>query len=144
MRILEGRRETYATYACVGAKLLQLRPTLCYPMECSLPGSSVVGILQARILEWVAMPSSRGSAWPRDQTPISYISCMGRWVLYHYRHLGTLIPPTPCIKLEVLCILSPNFKFFVVVVKYISRDNFPNFHILQSHVGDHSLWWMVG
>ena len=62
MRILEGRRETYATYACVGAKSLHLRPILCYPMECSLPGSSVLGILQARILEWIAMPSSRGSA----------------------------------------------------------------------------------
>ena len=70
MRILEGRRETYATYACVGAKLLQLRPTLCYPMECSLPGSSVLGILQARILEWVAMPSCSGSSRPTDQTHI--------------------------------------------------------------------------
>ena len=37
-------------------------------MDCSLPGSSVRGILQARILEWVAMPSSRGSFWPRDRT----------------------------------------------------------------------------
>ena len=42
--------------------------TLCDPMACSLPGPSVHGILQARILEWVAMPSSRGSSQPRDQT----------------------------------------------------------------------------
>ena len=41
-------------------------PTLCGPMDCSLPGSSVQGILQARILWWVAMPSSRGSSQPRD------------------------------------------------------------------------------
>ena len=40
--------------------------TLCDPMDCSLPGSSVHGILQARILEWVAMPSSKGSSQPRD------------------------------------------------------------------------------
>ena len=40
-------------------------------------------ILQARILEWVAMPSSRGSSRPRDRTHVSYISCIGRWVLYH-------------------------------------------------------------
>ena len=40
-------------------------------------------ILQARIPEWVAMPSSRGSSLPRDQTCISYISCIGRQVLYH-------------------------------------------------------------
>ena len=42
--------------------------TLCNPMDCSLPGSSVHGILQARILEWVAMPFSTGSSQPRDQT----------------------------------------------------------------------------
>ena len=46
--------------SCVCAKLLQLCPTLCDPMDCSPPGSSVHRILQARILEWVARPSSRG------------------------------------------------------------------------------------
>ena len=50
------------------AKWLQSCPTLCDPVNCSPPGSSVHGMLQARILEWVAMPSSRGSSWPRDQT----------------------------------------------------------------------------
>ena len=44
------------------AKSLQLCPTLCDPMDCSLPGSSVHGVLQARILEWVAKPSSRASS----------------------------------------------------------------------------------
>ena len=48
--------------ACVNGKSPQLCPTLCNPMDCSLPGSSVQGILQARILEWVAMPFSRGSS----------------------------------------------------------------------------------
>ena len=47
---------------CVHAKSLQSCPTLCHPMECSPPGSSVHGILQARILEWVARPCSRGSS----------------------------------------------------------------------------------
>ena len=42
-----------------------------------------MGILQARILEWVAMSSSRGSSWLRDWTCVSYVSCVGRWVLYH-------------------------------------------------------------
>ena len=51
-------------------------------MDCSPPGSSVHGISQARILEWVAISYSRGSSWPRDQTHISYISCIGRWILY--------------------------------------------------------------
>ena len=50
----------------VPAKLLQLCLTLCDPMDCNLPGSSVHGILQARILEWVAMLTSRGSSQPRD------------------------------------------------------------------------------
>ena len=49
---------------------------LCNPMDCSLPGFSVLGIFPARILEWVAMPSSRGSSQPRDRTCISYISCI--------------------------------------------------------------------
>ena len=43
----------------------------------------VIGILQARILEWVAMASSRGPSLLRDRTHISYVSCIGRQVLYH-------------------------------------------------------------
>ena len=57
---------------------LQSRLTLWDPMDCSSPGSSVHGILQARILECVAMPFSRGSPWPRDLTSISYVSCTGK------------------------------------------------------------------
>ena len=48
-------------------------PTLCNPLDCSLPGSSVHGILQARVLEWVAISFSRGSSRPRDQTQVSCI-----------------------------------------------------------------------
>ena len=51
------------------------RPTLWDPMDCSPPGSSVYGIFQARILEWVAFSSSKGSFLPRDQT---WVSCIGR------------------------------------------------------------------
>ena len=53
----------------------------CYPMDYSLPGSSVQGILQARTLEWVDMLSSRESFLPSDQT---HVSCIGRWILYHW------------------------------------------------------------
>ena len=49
-------------------------PTLCNHMDCSQPGASVQGISQARILEWVAMPSSRGSSWLRDWIQVSCIS----------------------------------------------------------------------
>ena len=58
---------------CVHAKLVQSCWTLCNPMHCSLPGSSVRGILQAETLEWGAVPSSRESSWPRDWTRISYV-----------------------------------------------------------------------
>ena len=51
-------------YKICSAKSFQWYPTLCDPMDCSLPGSSVHGILQARILEWIAKPSSRGSSHP--------------------------------------------------------------------------------
>ena len=53
-------------YCCLVAKMC---PNSCDPMDCSTPGSSVYGIFQARILEWVAISFSGGSSWPRDQTP---------------------------------------------------------------------------
>ena len=49
--------------------------TLCDPTDCCPPGSSVHGIFQAMVLEWVAISSSKGSSWPRDQT---WVSCIGR------------------------------------------------------------------
>ena len=55
-------------------KVTQLCPTLCDPMDCSPPGSSVRGILQAKTLEWVVIPFSRGSSWPRDWTQVSCIA----------------------------------------------------------------------
>ena len=58
------------------------------PRDCSLPGFSVYGMLQARILEWVAFPFSRGSSRPRDRTWVSYIFCISRQVLV------SLTPPT--------------------------------------------------
>ena len=57
---------------------------LCNPVGYCLLGSSVHGIVQARIPEWVAISSSRGSSLPWDQTCVSHISCIGRWIVYHY------------------------------------------------------------
>ena len=65
------------------AKTLQSCLTLCDPMDYSPPDSSVHGILQGKILEWVAIPSSRESSRPRDQTHVSCVVCIGRWLLYH-------------------------------------------------------------
>ena len=64
----------FSPYACVVAKSLQSCLTLCDPIGCSPPGSSVHGILQARTMEWVAMPFSKGSCWPRDQTWVFQIT----------------------------------------------------------------------
>ena len=66
---------------CVCAQSHQSCLTLCDPMDCNQPGSSVHGISQPRILEWVAISSFRGSSQPRNWTRISYIS---RQVLYHW------------------------------------------------------------
>ena len=74
----------YIVCACSVAQsypIAQSCPTLCSPMDYSLSGFFVHGIFQARILEWVAIPYSRGSSQLRDRTQVSYI---GRQVLYHY------------------------------------------------------------
>ena len=68
-------------YVCVSA---QLYIAIWDPMDWGLPSSSVHGVLQARILEWVAITYSRGSSRPRDQIHVSCISCTGRWIIYHW------------------------------------------------------------
>ena len=75
----------------------QLCPTPCNLMDWSPPGSSVHGIFQARILEWVAISFSRESSWPMDQTHISCVSCIGRWSLYTWEasHVYCLSNITP-------------------------------------------------
>ena len=82
---------------CVHAKSFWSCSTLCDLMDCSLPGSS-----QARILAWVIMPSSRGSSQPRDRTCVSYVSCIGRQILYLWCHLGSPGPCKPWQKLWLL------------------------------------------
>ena len=67
-----------SSFSCI---IAQLCPTLCDTMDCSQPGSSVHGILQARILESVAISSSRGFSWSKDKT---WVSCIGRWILHHW------------------------------------------------------------
>ena len=68
---------------CKSVKPLQACLTLWDPMDCNPQGSSAHGILQARILEWAAVLSSRGSSQLRDRTHVSYISCIVRRILYH-------------------------------------------------------------
>ena len=67
--------------------------TLLRPVDCSPPASSVHGIFQARILEWVAISFSRGSSWPRDRTCVFCVSCIGRQILYHWTTRGKFTLP---------------------------------------------------
>ena len=83
----EKKKETEVTQSC---------PTLCDPMDCSLPGSSIHGIFQARILEWVAISFSRGSSWSRNWTHFSCISRIGK-------ELFTTVPPEEAEAKRPLC-----------------------------------------
>ena len=64
----------FGVKCAVMCRVAQSYPPLCDPVDCNLPGSSVHGVLRARILERVAMPSSRGSSRPRDRTQVSCIA----------------------------------------------------------------------
>ena len=81
----------------------QLRLTLCNPMDCRPLGSSVHGILQARILEHVAISYSKGSSGPRDWT---HVSCLGRGILYHWatwEASSTIVHLSPLSELLLTC-----------------------------------------
>ena len=76
------------------AKSLQSCPILCDPMDCSPPGTSVQGILQARTLKWFAIPFSRGSSRPRDWTQVSCIA--GRFfTIWTTKEVDKYLPQTP-------------------------------------------------
>ena len=70
----------------LGSEVTQSGATLCDPMDCSPPGSSIHGIFQARVLEWVAISFSRGSSPPRDWTQVSHIASR---CFYHLNHEGS-------------------------------------------------------
>ena len=79
----DGRGNIYWSPECTEVLVTQLCPALCDPMDCSLPGSSVHGILQARALEWVATPFSRGSSQPGDWTQVT---CIASRFFHHLSH----------------------------------------------------------
>ena len=77
------KKELVMYFHCVCVKLLQLCLTLCYPIDYSFPGSAVHGILQSRILEWIACPPPGNLPDPGIEPTSLTVSCIGRWVLYH-------------------------------------------------------------
>ena len=90
----------FGTRVCVCAKSLQSCLSLCNPTDCNPPDSSVRGILQARLLDWVTMPASRKYFWPRDRTHVFYVSCISRQVFYNYPHLEAHFRPNKPEKLS--------------------------------------------
>ena len=92
---------TYSLSLFGSVSITQSCPTLFNPMGCSLPGSSVCWILQARILEWVAIPFSRGSSQPRDWTQVSHIA--GRFFTYE--------PPGKPLYLEIEIQIGAVFQY---------------------------------
>ena len=92
----------------------QVSLTLCHPIYWSLPGCSVHGIFEARILEWVAISSSRGSSGPRNQT---CISCIGRWILYHWATWEA-----PLVHYSEV-IIPKNFLKYEISIKYLLEGN---------------------
>ena len=96
-------------------------PTLCDLMDCSLPGSSVHGILQARILEWVAIPFSRRSSLPRVSNP-GLLHC--RQILYHLSHQGSKMSGNGMQKHfpEIfICKSLPEIDWVTSLIEYIKK-----------------------
>ena len=104
-------------------------PTLCDPVDCSLPGSSVHGIFQARVLEWIAISFSRGSSWPRDRT---HVSCIGRWILCHW------VPGKPFDIITFTLFLFSKIEI-IVGTQYMLRD----FSLRAGWVGYTGMWSLV-
>ena len=96
--------KSHQSPVCVHAcSITQSCSTLCDSMDCCPPGSSVHGIFQASILEWVTISSSRGSSRPRDRPCISYIPCIGRQIFFTTRKPTTLLMYTIFRSIFKLC-----------------------------------------
>ena len=123
-------------HACVCAKSLPSCQILCDPIDCSPLGSSVHGISQARILEWVAFPSFRVSSQPRDRT---YVSCIGRrffttsttyiyirvythtYTLHFYCGLSQNVEYS-----SLCCIVGPCLSILLYILVCICKSQTPN------------------
>ena len=93
----------FGAWYCMHAKLFQS----CLILQ---PGSTVHGILQVRILEWVAISFSRESSQPRAWTYLSYVTCTGMWILYHLHHLK------PSLNHINLQLTKRTFRYFIIIL----------------------------
>jgi len=110
-------------------------------MVCSLPVSSVYGLFQAKIREWIAISYFRGASWPRDRTHISCTFCIGRQILFHGCHLRSLEDPllefnkVYTVNLELEIILIPDIHTFI---SWIRTCFFHDFFSLQMYLHLHA------
>ena len=105
--------------------------TLCNSRYCGLPGSSVHGIFQTRIPEWVAISFYRGSSQPLDQTHVSSVSCIGRRVFYQVNHQESMGPlqihlTLSLTKMSILKVLECNL---VKILLFKSFDSLHRFFV---------------
>ena len=106
-------------------------PTLSNPIDCNPPGSSVHGIFQARILDWVAISSSRGSSWRRDWT---CFSCIDRWILLYWATQEAPIHIIWPISIgELLYKLKPNLD----KISYLILESYLVPKLVASHIKGH-------
>ena len=114
------------------SEVAQSCPTLCNSVDCSLPRSFLHVILQARILEWVAISFSRGSSWPRDRTQVSHIA--GRhFNLWATREAPVLSPPLRFSSVSQCCLTLCD-------PMECSTPGLPVHHQLQEFIQTHAHW----
>ena len=135
-------------YSCCYCSVTQMCPTLCDPIDCSPPGSSVHGILKAWILGWVAISSTRASSRPRD---LNHVSCIGRpgfRVLHYHQEFAQLmstdsIMPSKylilCCILLLLSSVTQSCPIFCTPM-YCSMPGFPLHHQLPKLAQTRAHW----
>ena len=120
---------------------------LCDLKDCSPPGSSVHGILQARILEWVAMPPSRGSSGPKDQTHISYISCIGSgfffWEAPFFKDINPITDVLPFQShLNLISSQRSHLQYCYIGIKALTKKKGQK-HLVH-FIGYFIIWLLIG
>ena len=123
-------------FICVPVQSLQSFLILCNPVDCSLPGSSVYGIFEARILEWVAIPFSRGSSGPRDLTCIFCGSCiagrffatelLGKFIIYSYFLYFQWIQPCSYPKLCIILLHGLHLACVGSINNFLTQESNPS------------------
>ena len=121
-------------WICCYCLIAKLCLTLCDPMECSPPDSSVHGTSQARILKWIAISYCRGSSWPKNWT---HVSCTGRWILYHWATREAHEYPSPHFKhskrTQQFCTRIPSLWYEELLLTSITWEHF-RFEIIPVYI----------